>query len=196
MMYDNDDEHAHFKSFAHSLELEIAKYGTKKEDLFNSQRSLFERLVCLEDDFRQTLLDSPHCDETYKAFISHICEDKRNLLAARPYYRERQTFFTSNIVGSFKTNDHLALQQFHGNYQFILFVMSCRKWPKNCKLASIAKAIKDLRTELITTNMPLAISRARIFYSRTPKSAMEYLDLIQTHTNVQETQNDNPTDSD
>lgn len=56
--------------------------------------------------------------------------------------------------------------------------MESRKWGKNCILNTLFQKIKDIRDEMITQNLPLAISRARIFWSYTPESHLSYVDLI------------------
>jgi len=58
--------------------------------------------------------------------------------------------------------------------------MTRRSWKHgNKKIRELAEQIKQIRTEIVEMNMPLAISRARIFWSRTPKSHLSLMDLIQ-----------------
>jgi DNA-directed RNA polymerase specialized sigma subunit len=176
-----DDDH--FRKFAGNLELAIAKYGeVPREDLVKLQRRQVEKLVGLEKEFRRTLIKHPWGPAVYRAFVRFICDEKRNILAARPYFRERQNVFTHQISKALKKRQDKALYRFHFNYEFVLFVLAQKHWGTNNiggKIISLAKQIRDLRWELVEMNMPLAISRARIFWSRTPKAQLSYMDLVQ-----------------
>mgnify|MGYP000856001235 CR=1 FL=1 len=46
-------------------------------------------------------------------------------------------------------------------------------------MVKISEKIKKVREELVQTNLPLACSRARDFFSRTPRSHLEHMDLVQ-----------------
>lgn len=175
-MSDNSDEH--FKQFASALEGVIEKYGTV-EDLYELQRQQLNKLVNLEAEFRDTLQAHKHGSAVYAEFVHFICETKKNILDARPYFRERQKRFTKEISGVFKSRTHEGLYPFRFNYRFILFVMEARKWGKKSKIQTLFDKITALRTEILEINIPLGISRARVFYSRTPKSHLSYMDLIQ-----------------
>lgn len=170
----------YFKKFAVSLQRAIARYGELDEEtLVERQKRQVERLVELETEFRYALIQHSFGPSVYKKFIKLICEEKKNILAARPYFRERQTVFTKEIAKALKLQDHASLYKFHFNYQFILFVMKAKNWPENGKLAQLLKEISLLRTELVELNMPLAIARSKMFYMATPKAHLTYMDLIQ-----------------
>lgn len=177
-----DDDH--FRKFAGNLELGIAKYGeVPRDQLVRIQRAQVEKLVGLEKEFRRTLIKHPWGPAVYRAFVRFICDEKRNILAARPYFRERQNVFTHKISRALKKRQDKTLYRFHFNYEFVLFVLHQKAWTKNNmggKIVSLANQIRDIRWELVVMNLPLAISRARIFYSRTPKSHLSYMDLVQT----------------
>lgn len=171
---------SHFRQFALSLERAIQKYGDLSErTLLDRQRRQVEALVGLEKEFRKTLIRHRYGPLVYKRFVKHIVEEKRNILAARPFFRERQQVFTSQISKALQDRSDKTLYKFHGNYQFIMFAMAQYKWDPRCRLVKIAEDIGRLRTELVEMNLPLAISRARIFWSRTPKSHLSYMDLVQ-----------------
>lgn len=176
-----DDDH--FKKFAQSLEHTIARHGdVPREDLVKVQRRQVEKLVALEKEFRRTLIKHPWGPAVYRAFVKFICDEKRNILAARPYFRERQNVFTHKISRALKKRQDKGLYRFHFNYEFVLFVLKQKAWHKNNmggKIVSLANQIRDLRWALVEMNMPLAISRARIFWSRTPKAQLSYMDLVQ-----------------
>jgi RNA polymerase sigma factor (sigma-70 family) len=170
----------HFKQFAVSLERAIEKYGDLSEEtLLERQKRQIETLVALETKFRKTLINHDWGPTMYREFLEFICSN--NILAARPYFRERQSVFTSEISKALKNRSDKSLYKFHFNFNFIQWVMKQRKWRsrKGGPIASLADQIAEQRQELIEMNMPLAISRARIFWSRTPKAQLEYMDLVQ-----------------
>jgi RNA polymerase sigma factor (sigma-70 family) len=117
--------------------------------------------------------------------MTYICDEKRNILSARPYFRERQTLFTPRMIPVFKRRHAGGLHRFHFNHSFIRFVMTRRNWAEapnkalTKKILKINQQIVDLRSEIATMNLPLAISRARIFFSWTPQSHLQYMDLVQ-----------------
>lgn len=176
--FDNTDEH--FLQFAQSLHTVIEKYGDMPEKtVLQRQKDQMETLVRLEREFRLAVSDHRWGMAVYEQFVHYICEDKRNILAARPFFRERQKVFTERISKSLKARNAKLLQKFRFNYQFVLFVMKAKKWPPNSNISKLFNRITALRTEIVEMNMPLAISRARIFWSRTQKSQLSYMDLIQ-----------------
>lgn len=173
-------EDTHFRQFATSLESAIKRFGVPDgSDFLKMQKRQVESLVALEKDFRTTLIEHYMGEKTYRAFIRYICDKKRNILAARPYFRERQEIFTSQISKALRDRNIKKMQKFNFNFNFVQFVLGSFAWKKKSKLMLIAKKIADIRHELVTMNMPLAISRARIFYSRTPRAQLEYMDLVQ-----------------
>lgn len=178
-MWDSDPAD-HFRNFAANLEVAIAKYGDlADETLRERQARQFKKLVRLETRFRRTLIAHRFGAKAYRDFIHFITEEKRNILAARPYFRERQEVFTKEIGVALRDRKKNSLQRFHFNYNFVVFVLRTCKWAPGSKIAQLAREIADTRTEIVEMNMPLAISRARIFWSKTPKSHLSYMDLIQ-----------------
>lgn len=170
----------HFRQFASSLEAAIERYGHADDvDFLKLQRGQVESLVAAEADFRKTLIEHSMGTKMYEAFISYIRDEKRNVLAARPFFRERQGVFTESISDALTERSVKKLQKFNFNFHFILFVLGSHDWKPRSRIVLIAQKIAAIRDELVTMNMPLAISRARIFYSRTPKAQLEYMDLVQ-----------------
>ncbi len=173
----------HFRFFAQDLEKTIAHYEQIPDaERVVRQRNQIETLVKLETEFRKTLIKHPWGPSVYREFVRFICDERRNILAARPYFRERQTVFAAKISKALKKRQEKILYRFHFNYQFVLFVLTCRRWHENKiggKIVALAAQIKDLRTAMIELNMPLAISRARIFWGRTPTAQLSYMDLVQ-----------------
>lgn len=176
--YDNFDPH--FRFFGESLNKAIGRLGKRDtKEFLAHQKMQVETLVKTETKLRKVLINGKFGNTVYKKFIKYIREDKRNLLFARPFFRERQKIFTSKVSKALRNRDHKALQKFHFNYQFIQFLVTSRKWKDTSPVMVLVKEIERLRNELVILNMPLAISRARIFYSRTPPSQLSYMDLVQ-----------------
>lgn len=170
----------HFRWFTKNLEIAIAKYGDlTEEDITERQKRQVETLVDLEDQFRQALIKHPAGNASYKAFVKHIVHEKRNILAARPFFRERQEVFTRDISKALKEGAEMALYPYSFNWRFVHFVLKSRNWGKTTKVSKLAQQIAKARTELIEMNMPLAISRSRIFFKKTQRSHLDYMDFVQ-----------------
>jgi DNA-directed RNA polymerase specialized sigma subunit len=176
-----DDDH--FRRFGRTLEATIAKYGDfTRAQLLERQRESVEKLVALETEFRRTLIKHPWGPAVYRDFVQMICDEKRNILAARPYFRVRQQVFASQISKALKKRQVKALYRFPFNYQFVAFALKAKAWHTNRiggKIISLARQIESTRTELVEMNLPLAVSRARIFWSRTPQAQLTHMDLVQ-----------------
>jgi len=173
-------DNEHFKNFAGTLERHIARYGTP-EDWFAYQKRQVEALIALEKKWRAAVIRHRFGPWMYRKFISFISEEKRNILAARPYFRERQEVFARSISKALKKGPAGVddLYRFSINYQFVLFVMRARVWGATSQVTQLADKIGKLRKAIVVMNMPLAINRARVFYSRTPHAHLSYMDLIQ-----------------
>lgn len=65
------------------------------------------------------------------------------------------------------------------NFPFISFALKVVNWGPNSKITKAANEVYEIRKEIIELNMPLAISRARIFKQKTPDSHLTYMDLVQ-----------------
>jgi DNA-directed RNA polymerase specialized sigma subunit len=151
----------------------------KKHDDGRSQKERFEELVSAEQQFHETLLNYRISGEMYKKFISMIRVTNNNILSARPYFRESSDTFSAKITPALKTKDSEALKPFGINFHFVKF---CKDnwiglWPKKLEIAY--NRIEAARTILIEVNMPLAINRAKIFYRKTPKGHLTFMDLIE-----------------
>jgi DNA-directed RNA polymerase specialized sigma subunit len=171
----------HFRFFATALKAAIARCETvDKKDFLDLQNRQVDKLVELEERFKQELQAHRWGASVYEGFIHHICNVKRNILDGRPYFRERQEHFTEVVSVALHDRNTLALYSSRFNYRFVRFAIEFKPWPKRGSLYKIFKEIEKVRNELVTMNMPLAISRAKIFYSRTPRSHLSYMDEIQT----------------
>lgn len=178
-MFDYDDS-VIFRDFAKSLKLAISRYDEiTEENRLERQKNQVETLIGLESQFREALIKHPNGMETYKGFIKYITETKKNVLAARPFFRERQKIFSSQITEDLQNRNAKGLFKYHFNWYFINFVLNFREWEAESDVVKLAKQIRKIRLELVETNLPLAINRARIFWSSTPKSQLSYMDMVQ-----------------
>jgi DNA-directed RNA polymerase specialized sigma subunit len=176
------DSNRHFRLFATSVERAIAKYGYLQEtDITEMQKAQVEKLVGLESEWRDALVKSDRGQDIYEAFVSHILDERRNILAARPFFRERQKIFTVSISPALKARNWEEIQKFHVNWTFIRFA-SKRNLDKKSEVYRLTKEIEKARMELVEMNLPLAISRSRIFWSRTPKSHLTFMDFVSIAT--------------
>lgn len=175
----SSDTDSHFRNFAASLEAVIAGYGSDDEDFTAKQKKQVELLVDCERQWRKALIKDWRGPLVYRDFVKYILDERRNILAARPYFRERQDIFKTKISPLLRNRQEKSLYQFDINYPFIAFAMKARKFGTNSKVQKLATAVKDIRKEIIELNLPLAISRARIFRNKVPQSHLEYMDLVQ-----------------
>lgn len=171
-----------YKNFCDNLEVVLAKHEESYEpddDLLFRQRAQLRNLIALEADFRDSLIKHHLGRGIYKDFIEYIISTKRNILSARPYFRERQTVFSAHISKALQQRNEKALYRFKFNWMFIQWALSARKWPQNSRIVSLAKKISKQRNDILEQNIPFAISQARIFWNSTPRSHLSYMDIVQ-----------------
>lgn len=167
----------HFRAFINTLELTIDRYEGPNNTA--AQKAMVERLVKLETQFRKTLIRHHWGKFAYQDFIKFIMDERRNILMARPYFRERNEMFQAEISDVLRKRNHRALYRYQCNFPFIEFVVKGRKWGKGSEIMRLYRDIRKQRDELCERNMPLAISEARVFYAKVPKSHLAYMDCIQ-----------------
>ena len=181
-MFWHDD---HFQVFAQSLEIAVSKYDESRPqpgvdaDFLLLQKNQVESLVSLEEQWKQTLIAHAWGPKVYRQFVEFIREEVGNILSARPYFRERQTHFVQFISPALRNKDPEALYPHRINASFILWALKEMPWKPKSPVVTIADQIFKLRNELVEMNMPLAISRARIFGARAPKNHLSQMDLVQ-----------------
>ena len=170
----------HFQFFAEQVRSSIATYGSMtKKQLLEQQRAQVNGLSQLELDFIEALKLCNRAKEAFNCFYDYIINERRNLLAARPFFRERSDKFAEGLMGSIKNRDYNTTSKYHLNFHFCDLVVKRLDFSKDKDVLDIYKKIKQLRQDLVLMNLPLIISRARMFYSRTPKSHLSFLDLVQ-----------------
>ncbi len=164
------------------------------------QKQQVEELLDAEQKFRENILKYSQSNQVYKKFLQKVCIQNKNILSARPYFRETATTFSSRITpaikaGSAKENDKMdpevraltklqikeainVLKTFNINYQFIQFIHNnwLGKFPERGE--ELYQRVKRSREILIENNMPLAVNRAKLFYRKTPRSHLTLMDMI------------------
>jgi DNA-directed RNA polymerase sigma subunit (sigma70/sigma32) len=195
-----------FRNFVGTMDAMLRE--NEREDGRN-QKELLNKLFSIEKDFRKVLLSSaagrnlyqefvdfilkegdstrpdkkegfvPKTAKSMKKFKEQISMEGRNILRARPYFRERQNTFSDRISKAFHKNKPEMLHKFKINYEFAKWAMDRYTGPHRKKLTVLYNNIIEIRKLLCTNNLPLAINRAHIFWSKVPASHLEYMDLIQ-----------------
>jgi len=147
-------------------------------DSYKDQERLLDELCAFETKFKKELVRTKRGKKMFARFMNFILNDKKNILAARIYFRERQNTFSKYISKAFDEEKPNQLIRFRVNYWFANWVVNAMERP-NKKLLNILDKMKGLRTQLCETNLPLAVNRAKIFWARSQERQLEYMDLIQ-----------------
>jgi DNA-directed RNA polymerase specialized sigma subunit len=138
-----------------------------------------EELLDAERKFKETILKYRQATEIYKKFLQKVCIQNKNILSARPYFREAATSFSKKITPAIKNEDIEALKTFSINFQFIKFIKENWLGPFPKRAEQLYDRVNVARNKLIENNMPLAINRAKLFYRKVPKSHLTLMDFIQ-----------------
>lgn len=182
-MRDNFSRDDHFHNFASSLEDLLAGYTLPdRKGLNHHQQAQVEGLVAAEQAWMAAVKRHSLGEPIYRDFIKYIRIERRNILAARPYFRERDESFKEFISPALQADDWKQMQDFNVNSVFIQMMIgrfAAKLRPASPIRTNAAKVLK-LRKELIEQNMPLAINRARRFSRSTPESPhMDFMDFVQ-----------------
>jgi hypothetical protein len=177
-----ENNEQHFKAFKKLVEQRIKSYGPpQRERDAGHQRKLMGDLLDLEEKFKDTLIKSKYSEEVYSGFVHFITEEKKNILAARPFWRTRNPLFTSDISPILKEKDWRRLYKYPFNYLFIHWAIKTFKL-ENTRLGELAKQVEKLRNHLVELNYPIIINRASIFFRCTPTSHLNFIEEIQLAT--------------
>lgn len=144
----------------------------------SSQQHQVELLMSLEQQFRKTAIGYLQSREIYKKFILLVVSKNKNILSARPYFREKSAVFGSSITPAIKDANIQQLQTFHINFNLINFIMSNWLGDVPVELSEIFEKLVAARKKLIENNMPLVVNRAKIFFRKVPESHLTLMDMI------------------
>lgn len=143
------------------------------------QQEQVEELLDAERKFKSTILAYRQASEIYKKFLQRVCIQNKNILSARPYFRETAVTFSRKITPAIKARDIETLKTFDINYQFIKFIRQSWLGPFPKRAEQLFQRVHAARTILIENNMPLAINRAKLFYRKVPRSHLTLMDMIE-----------------
>lgn len=167
-----------FDDSFYKLAAEVTKALERNKD-GSLQEDQVMGLLDVERKFKDTILKYRQATEIYKKFLQKVCIQNKNILSARPYFRENAVSFSQKITPAIKESDIETLKTFDINFQFIKFIKDNWLGPFPKRAAQLYDRVYAARTKLIENNMPLAINRAKLFYRKTPRSHLTLMDLIQ-----------------
>lgn len=186
----DEDDQKLFVEFTQKVKENIAALGIdlKSKNLLEIQTVQMNRLFDLEHEFKAQLLKTKQGKQVFEMFIKKIMTPKSqggygNVLSARPFCRENTEVCSGPMCKAIMNNNAPALYKYHYNAKFVNFALEAQKWSENNKLRKIAVELHKIRKDIISTNMPLALSRTRKFWSATfgkdPNRNVSYLDAVQ-----------------
>ena len=143
-----------------------------------TQEQQVEELLDVERKFKDVILKYRQSTKVYMKFWNKVCVTNKNILSARPYFRETATSFSKNITPAIKAVDLETLKTFNINYQLIRFIRSNWEGPFPPRAEQLFDRIHRARQLLIENNMPLAVNRAKLFYRKVPRSHISLMDMI------------------
>lgn len=173
----NKKKNDNFDDSFYKLASEVTRALERNKD-GTIQEEQVEELLDAERKFKTTILAYRQSTEVYKQFLQKVCIVNKNILSARPYFRETAVTFSRKITPAIKNDDIETLKTFDINYQFIRFIRDTWRGPFPKRAEQLYQRVHRARTILIENNMPLAINRAKLFYRKVPKSHLTLMDMI------------------
>ena len=184
-----------FYKLAKEVTAAIDRNKTDDDEKLNSteaQKRQVEELLDAEIKFREVILKYRQSTEIYKKFVQKVCDVNKNILSARPYFRETAVTFSKKITPCIKAASNKEstgtretikqgvedLKKFNINFQLIKFIRDNWLGPFPKRAEQLYIRVETARRILIENNMPLAINRAKLFYRKTPKSHLSLMDMI------------------
>ena len=149
-----------------------------KKQFTKQQKDQVEKMMELEESFRENINSYKQSDKIYQKFLMYIKIERGNILTARPYFREDSKKFGNYISPAFKEDNIQKIKEFHINYKFMKFVI--KNWRGNLpiKAKKIWKEHQYVRQKIIENSMPLAINEAMKFYKAVPKGHLTLMDMV------------------
>lgn len=153
-------------------------FAIKENKDGSDQQKQVELLMSLEEKFREQAKSYHQCREIYRKFILFVAVENRNLLSARPFFREKSKIFITSITPAIKETKITELQKFHINFNLIKFIKDNWLGDFPPELTDTYEQLVEARKRLIENNMPLAINRAKLFFRKVPESHLTLMDMI------------------
>lgn len=166
-----------FDNSLYILANEVTRAIATNED-GTDQRKQVEKLMALEKRFKNSVLKFKQANEIYRKFILLVVVQNRNILSARPFFREKSDIFSAKITPAIKNGKIKVLQKFHINYLLIKFIRDNWVGPFPPKSQKYFDQVLEARRKLIENNIPLAINRAKLFFRKVPRNHVTLMDMI------------------
>lgn len=149
-----------------------------KSQISALQEKLVNGLLEKEESFKRLIFTFPEGNEAYYKFLDEITVVNKNILTAKPYFREVAKTFYKKITPAIKTKDIQALQEFHINYRFIKFIID--HWGNNVPttVEKLFNEVCELRAKVIENNIPLALNRSMRFFRKVKRHHLNLMDMI------------------
>lgn len=160
------------------LAIQVNQAIIDNDGLIGDQKEQVDLMFSLERKFQYYAQQYAKTTHIYNKFIDYILHESGNILSAKPYFRERFTSFSDNIISAFKEKKGAQIGKFKINYLLIKFIVDNWGGPLPEKVNRYYNEYLEARRILIENNLPLAINRAKLFYRKTPRSHLGLLDLI------------------
>ncbi len=167
--------------FAKSITALLATHTINK-DRNVQQKYQMELLAETETVFKKLIIRSKHSDTVFRGWIRYLTDERRNIMSARPFFRERNETFKTQIAGALATHEPANIYKFQFNGFWVRWVMRRygNLFPADSQVQKAAAKIMGLRNEIAEQNLPLVFSQAKIFRNKTAKApTLEFMDMIQ-----------------
>lgn len=155
---------------------------TINKDRDVQQKAQMEGLAKDETLFKTMLIRHKHGDIIFRGWIKYITDERRNIMSARPFFRERNETFKSKIAGALATREPVNIYPFQFNGFWVRWVMGRygHLFSPKSPINKVAKRIFDMRCEIAEQNLPLVFSQAKLFRNKTAAApTLEFMDMIQ-----------------
>lgn len=179
MILDGNDV-PHFRFFADQVKQNVHQWSSlPKSKFIEKQAEFVDGLFALEQDFKKELKNNNLEELAFETFYNYIVNERRNLLAVRPFFRERADVFVNGLITLIKNKQYEQVFKYNINYLFIKLLVERLGFKQYPQILEIIKNIDIIRNKLVLMNLPLVISRARVFYSRNPRSSLTFMEMVQ-----------------
>lgn len=145
----------------------------------SDQKAQVELLMSLEKKFLASVWKyQKQMREICKKFILMVVVENKNILSARPYFREKAVFFNANISPAIRDVKLDHFKKFNINFLMMMYIRN--NWKGNFpeKSEAFYRKAEQARKVLIENNMPLVINKARQHFRNVSQGHMDLMDII------------------